>query len=359
MIRGVVKVDTCGETDMCSMAVFSECTHLCSQNICGSYFVEERIKFMYDENLQVGIVLGSHGRRSIFLSHLCCAGETCNCVRLVLPLLSAESTHESFDSRSVQETVGLLKSSCVKFPLIAMLISDGEAVLLSYLCQDAVKVEVLGKGAYSIRDCFVTQLEGEETPLEHILASYPSRADFLRFSSQLVDCLYDQMKLWPKAGGYGVVYSNRGGECKLRCHGNNNSNEKKRPKGPITAFNYFAMTARASVLQERDDNPSNNELNASQEQKAPYMVVAEDGLDELVDSEGIDCESFSSESNAMTAYNHFVHQERQFILSLNLDDIQTRMGRHAGDRWKHMCDDEKNLYKALSSVEEARWKKNV
>eukprot|EP00981_Chlorochromonas_danica_P008273 scaffold2079_cov173-Ochromonas_danica.AAC.16 len=95
-----------------------------------------------------------------------------------------------------------------------MLISDGEAVLLSYLCQDAVKVEVLGKGAYSIRDCFVTQLEGEETPLEHILASYPSRADFLRFSSQLVDCLYDQMKLWPKAGGYGVVYSNRGGEVR-------------------------------------------------------------------------------------------------------------------------------------------------
>lgn len=67
------------------------------------------------------------------------------------------------------------------------------------------------------RDCFVTQLEGEETELEHILACYPSRLDFLRVSSRLIDCLYDQMMLWPKPGGFGVVYSNRGGEVSLLC----------------------------------------------------------------------------------------------------------------------------------------------
>eukprot|EP00981_Chlorochromonas_danica_P001112 scaffold247_cov172-Ochromonas_danica.AAC.27 len=381
MIRGVIKVGSSGETDNCTMAAFSECTHLYCQAINSAYFLDERIKHMYDDSLQVGIVLGSHGRRSVFLSHLCCSGESCQCAQLALPWLSAENENKSFDSESIQDAVDILKNGSVKFPLIAFLISDGAAVLLSYLSHNSVKVEVLSRGVYSIKDCFVTQLEGEETELEHILACYPSRLDFLRLSSQLIDCLYDQMMLWPKPGGLGVVYSNRSGETRVRVAapstlvkgGSNNDNGKKRPKGPITAFNFFAMMARTAALQECNDNISNNELNTvlgqkwkmmSSDQKAPYVVLAESDRiryeqEKKEFRDGDESDSDLSDGKSMTAYNHFVHQERQFILGLNLNDAQTRMGRHAGDRWNAMEDAEKNLYLTLNYVADSRYKKSA
>lgn len=62
-------------------------------------------------------------------------------------------------------------------------------------------------------------------------------------------------------------------------------------------------------------------------------------------------------ARALTAYNHFMHQERQFVLGLNLNDAQTRMGRHAGDRWNNMEGEEKELYVTLNAVEDSMLKR--
>jgi hypothetical protein len=45
------------------------------------------------------------------------------------------------------------------------------------------------------------------------------------------------------------------------------------------------------------------------------------------------------------------------MLGLNLGDAQTRMGRHAGERWKNMDSAEMDIYTTLNAAEEARLKR--
>ena len=49
-------------------------------------------------------------------------------------------------------------------------------------------------------------------------------------------------------------------------------------------------------------------------------------------------------SRSLTAYNHFLHQEKQFVLALNLADPQSGTGQHGGGRWTTMSEMEKRLY---------------
>lgn len=52
-----------------------------------------------------------------------------------------------------------------------------------------------------------------------------------------------------------------------------------------------------------------------------------------------------------------MHQEHQFIQCLDLHDARKRMGRHAGDRWSNMENEEKELYVTLNAVEEMKSKR--
>lgn len=42
---------------------------------------------------------------------------------------------------------------------------------------------------------------------------------------------------------------------------------------------------------------------------------------------------------------------------MNLKDAQTRMGKHAGLRWKNIDRSEEHMYNSLNAVEEARLKR--
>lgn len=55
-------------------------------------------------------------------------------------------------------------------------------------------------------------------------------------------------------------------------------------------------------------------------------------------------------TRAITAYNLFVQQEKQFVLGFGFKDAKTRIGKHGGDRWQSMSKEEKDLYHVLKDV---------
>jgi len=51
-----------------------------------------------------------------------------------------------------------------------------------------------------------------------------------------------------------------------------------------------------------------------------------------------------------SAYNHYVHQEKDFLLALvPLSERKSKIGKYSSYRWKNMEDDEKQLYKDLEA----------
>jgi len=52
----------------------------------------------------------------------------------------------------------------------------------------------------------------------------------------------------------------------------------------------------------------------------------------------------------LTAYNQFMHQEKQYIVGMQLANAQTFMGKHGGDRWTDMAQSERELYQALQDT---------
>ena len=51
-----------------------------------------------------------------------------------------------------------------------------------------------------------------------------------------------------------------------------------------------------------------------------------------------------------TAYNHFVHQEKQFVACTNITNMKHKTGRYCSVRWKSMTPEEKNLYLILEQT---------
>lgn len=168
------------------------------------------------------------------------------------------------------------------------------------------------------------------------------------------------------------------------------------PKGYISAFNFFVVGQRPIVVAE---NPSlrcsNNTLNKilgemwkalPLSRRQEYILLAnydkQRYLQELkmynetaatkiiprinpppgfningdVVMDSADCGDNTNGQivplmkRPLTAYSLFAQQEKQFILGLECTELQRRMGRFFGIRWKHMDPEEKELYTALEEA---------
>lgn len=204
--------------------------------------------------------------------------------------------------------------------------------------------------------------------------------DFFQQCSQLTDHLYDLTTHWPKAIGCGVTVNNRGDDVRLQVCTPSQlaavapAKARKRPKRAITAFNLFSVLERQRISDECTKKPTNNELNKiigdrwrsmTKEEKAVYSNNAEAKADKARYAK-VCCSCwlvllslthwqekaiFERDSpharSKLTGYNNFVSQERPFVAAFQLTQLQTRMGRHGGHRWKNMEAAEKELYEAV------------
>jgi hypothetical protein len=99
----------------------------------------------------------------------------------------------------------------------------------------------------------------------------------------------------------------------------------------------------------------------SRSEKEPFMQLAEMDKRRYKEEKGVkDSSSHHSSSESkvdakrsLTAYNHYIRQEKQFIFGLNISEPQTKFGKHGGDRWAAMAVTEKSLYLVIHEVEAA------
>lgn len=167
------------------------------------------------------------------------------------------------------------------------------------------------------------------------------------------------------------------------------------PKGYVSAFNFFVVHQRPRVLAE---NPalkcSNNTLNKILGEQ--WKALPQSGREHYVEQANEDKQRYLREvavynttadakiiprinpppgfdmngdsisasklkgrvesvlvpavKRPLTAYSIFAQQEKQFILGLECSELQRRMGRYFGIRWKQMDSEEKDLYIALEEA---------
>lgn len=169
------------------------------------------------------------------------------------------------------------------------------------------------------------------------------------------------------------------------------------PKGYVSAFNYFVVNERPRVLLQHphlkcENNTLNKVLgdewkrlskvqrceyeNSANEDKKRYLrevalynAVSPDKIvprinpppgydisgnslhaDRPLKKRRCDISISSSVKRPLTAYSTFAQQEKQFILGLECNEIQRRMGRYFGIRWHQMDSEEKELYALLEAV---------
>lgn len=170
------------------------------------------------------------------------------------------------------------------------------------------------------------------------------------------------------------------------------------PKGYVSAFNFFVVSERARVLAANPDlQCSNNAMNKllgetwkalPKAAREAYVCQANDDkrrylrevalynslspqqiIPRINPPPGCDMNGESIEAgwrkkrrqNAeqsdlalvkrpLTAYSTFAQQEKQFVAGLDCGDLQRRMGRYFGIRWKTMDAAEKELYYSLEEV---------
>ena len=160
----------------------------------------------------------------------------------------------------------------------------------------------------------------------------------------------------------------------------------RKPKGYVSAFNFFAKYAR-SCMRNQWMGLSNNEINvnlgamwhdlpasevASFEQQAlndkiryirevwEYNLVSQEkitlridpppgyGVDgRLLSEGGIPVTASTTDARQRTAYSLFANQEREYVVRLDCPEIRRQMGKYFSHRWRTMDPEEKRLYVLL------------
>jgi hypothetical protein len=116
---------------------------------------------------------------------------------------------------------------------------------------------------YGCRDCFLQIGNATTAQNEEYLESWLQEdADALKVSQQMTDALYGEIEYWPKPSGMGLTLLSYDGEVQVQLtnpaeqHAVSPLLDIPKPKGPITAFNFYSKIARRAVLDEHGNSVS-------------------------------------------------------------------------------------------------------
>jgi hypothetical protein len=264
MIRAVIELKFGEDFNEGLISVFSDCSSI-APHLRKTTSIYDKFEYMHCAKNYIGAVLGGNRSNLILTSHLECCGKSCPCMHFATGILFNDENTTTY-SVFTQDTCDYLNGDYIPSPFVAVVARRSGAVLFTYLDYKKAFCQPLPEGTYTFRDCFLTIISEPELRLQKLLNA---RADFLSLSHHLTDFLFDQMNLlWPKPDGCGITVCIDDQAVKLQvCRpsaltATNSVSEKKKPKGVITGFNFFAMNQRKEVLNQCKYKPSNNELNA-------------------------------------------------------------------------------------------------
>lgn len=321
---------------------------------------------------QLGTTVGCHDQRRIFLVDGACDGKKCNCRTVAWQFLEGNLSREEIPI-SIRDSVG-------HFPVNAVIFDEEGCWWISSFSFGDTVIQPIRDGAYSFANGTLGM--ASDNDLEIVSALY-SESRNSRTSTE-VACrtalgkLHNSIQYWPTPAT-GICLSLHDFEGQVTCCTldpqiliSKAEPSFPRPKGPITGFNFFSKMSRKRVyeeMQEGSSNLSTNELNKilgqrwrsmSTAEKSPFLAFAEndrqrylqemEDYKKLMDPASNIKETRNRPSKPLTAYNLFVHQEKQFVMGCEVSDTQSRIGKHGGDRWSAMPFAEKDLYKVLHEV---------
>lgn len=260
--------------------------------------------------------------------------------------------------------------------------NNAQTVVVQILNDEEIQIRsVEPKVLYLIRDFNFSKLH-DTTPFAPLLEN---TKDMKAVSNSLIDELQRRLQSWPlKCFGYGMtLLKDHQQEARLtiteskalakRSSSAAELDKSKKdgiplpskPKGFVTGFNYFSKTQRNEVVKNHE-HLSNNQLNqllgqrwkalpakdkvpfeglaAKDKQRYKEEMLAYQAAMKQSDASYEMPSSDKVSNRPVTAYNHFVHQEKQYVFGLDILDPQTKMGKHGGDRWNVISEAEKALY---------------
>ncbi|CAM9233608.1 unnamed protein product [Laminaria digitata] len=179
--------------------------------------------------------------------------------------------------------------------------------------------------------------------------------------------------------------------------------DPNRPRGYISAFNFFVKDKRPTYVQSRPNAQGhslehNNEINkmlgkvwktATEDEKKTYEEKATadkvrylkemsayrppEGYERIAPRinvpKGFSAVAWDPDVNGGTtaqpcrrpwpAYTHFAHQEKIGVLSSRSNRAKTLMSKAFGQRWHGMPDEETELYKELEEADKERYEKEA
>eukprot|EP01036_Dinobryon_divergens_P025060 gene25059-33572_t len=246
------------------------------------------------------------------------------------------------------------------------------------------KPSIKGHGKFLSSDYILTKHLPAQSKLQDIIVELQqpqfliSVDKFKDYSNDIAAEIQATFSGWPlHCSGYGITLLKFFGESRStitpplaigRAVVGLPSSPTSKPKRPVTGFNFFSKETRNELQKEYNFMLTNNQLNKVIGQR--WTDLPDSDRQYYLDKAVRDKERYAEElalyyaqksltfqlqagellDRPVTAYNLFVRQEKQYVFMTELINIQTKMGKHGGDRWCAMEENEKKLYLAIRDM---------
>ena len=332
--------------------------------------------------------------KTIYISHVNCIGKSCTCESIASFYLSDRVVDVNFRS----------ELNNLSEPFLCLVMDKGRINVYQGINRAEMFQRDLQLGFfYSIKDFQVSRCVDDYDNEIKQLKSLRLDSEFQFNMCNLSHVICEKLRLkligWPhRDAGYGVTLlkNSNGGRiaitpkkvlqkgdvvstpCRNKIDDRSLVTPEKslidKPKNAVTAFNYFIKDCFKMSEALKHRNVSNHERNKelgvrwrslTSKEKEKYQSLAQKDkarykreLNEY--NIFLTRMNLSPEFNRpVTAYNHFIHQEKQFISELGIVDSGKSMGQHGSSRWHNMTTGEKNLYETIRQCDASIEKKKV
>mmetsp|Transcript_8791 Transcript_8791/g.19291 ORF Transcript_8791/g.19291 Transcript_8791/m.19291 type:complete len:354 (-) Transcript_8791:144-1205(-) len=318
---------------------------------------------LYCNDTLTGLTVGNNGNRSLFSSHTgVCGGALCECIKAATSFLSGKE-ESGLDLYVENNKLYLMERLSAPFLLILM--EGNESIIISSYGAEDFDCKRIEVDTLSIRDSFAFPSPSPSPSLTRWVSL--EREGDEQLADDLTSELRQKLNHFPqfnRAETRGVTLFKRAGQghFHLSCH-SVVEQSKAGPKGPVNQFNFFSIEARKLLReQNKEKEVSNNDWNKmvgkrwremSVEEQAPFKLKAEQDKKRYEEECAVAGISFDKRVRH-TAYNLFVHQEKQFVSGTGVSNIKAKTGRHCSLRWRNMKPEEKKLYEALEEAGHAK-----